>query len=144
MPTAHVYVHVNTPNGIYKIGEGDIYYTDAYQPSQTYTSTQGIITANIYVNNKKVGEVSGTFDDTVASGSGGTATKIITFTIMYELYEVNINVYVDSYNVGGGTAYCTNGTLSADAYCNGIKVGELNGSCLTSTPGAISFQVVFQ
>ena len=144
MPTVHVYVYVNTPSGIYKVGEGDIYYTDAYQPSITYTTTQGTLSANIYCNGIKVGEVSGTYEDTVASGSGGTATKTVTFTVMYWLYEVNINVYVDSYNVGGGTAYCTNGKLSADAYCNGIKVGELSGSCLASTPGAISFQVVFQ
>jgi hypothetical protein len=84
MPTVHVYVYVNTPNGIYKVGEGDIYYTDTYQPSPTYTSTQGILTAKIYCNGKKVGEVSGTYEDTVASGSGGTATKTVTFTVVIQ------------------------------------------------------------
>jgi len=84
MPTVHVYVHVKTPNGIYKVGEGDIYYTDMYQPNATYTSTQGILTANIYCNGIKVGEVNGTFEDTVASGSGGTATKTVTFTVVFK------------------------------------------------------------
>jgi len=83
MPTAHVEVYVNTSNGLCKIGEGDIYYTDAYQPSSTYTTIKGILTANIYCNGIKVGEVSGTYEDTVASGSGGTATKTITFTVVF-------------------------------------------------------------
>jgi hypothetical protein len=84
MPTVHVYVYVNTPSGIYKVGEGDIYYTDAYQPSITYTTTQGTLSANIYCNGIKVGEVSGTYEDTVASGSGGTATKTVTFTVVFK------------------------------------------------------------
>jgi len=84
MPTARVEVYVNTPNGIYKVGEGDIYYTDAYNQSPTYTSTMGILTANIYCNGIKVGEVSGTYEDTVASGSGGTATKTVTFTVVFK------------------------------------------------------------
>jgi LEA14-like dessication related protein len=83
MPTVHVEVYVNKQKGLYKIGEGDIYYTDAYQPNPTYTTTKGILTANIYCNGIKVGEVSGTFEDTVASGSGGTATKTITFTVVF-------------------------------------------------------------
>jgi len=83
MPTARVEVYVNTPSGIYKVGEGEIYYTDAYQPSSTYTTIKGILTANIYCNGIKVGEVSGTYEDTVASGSGGTATKTITFTVVF-------------------------------------------------------------
>jgi hypothetical protein len=84
MPTVRVEVYVNTPNGLYKVGEGDIYYTDAYKPSITYTSTHGILTANIYCNCIKVGEVSGTYEDTVASGSGGTATKTVTFTVVFK------------------------------------------------------------
>jgi hypothetical protein len=84
MPYAKVEVYLRTERGLEKVGEGTAVYTDAARPMPYSTHTVSTITANIYCNGRLVGRLDGSFTDTVAAGTGGTAEKVITFKVVIQ------------------------------------------------------------
>jgi hypothetical protein len=84
MPYAKVEVYLRKNGLLEKVGEGAAVYTDAAKPMPYPTHTPGSITANIYCNGRLVGRLDGSFIDTVAAGTGGTAEKVITFKVIVQ------------------------------------------------------------
>jgi len=84
VPYAKVEVYLKRDTGLQKIGEGTAVYTDRAAPLPYELHELSGIRAGIYCNGVRVGELYGTFTDTVAAGTGGTAEKVITFKVIIQ------------------------------------------------------------